>query len=194
MSPLRVRAPGQAPSLGHRYQDFPGGSDGKASVCKVEDLGLIPGSERLLEKGVATHSSILAWRIPWTEELDGLKSMGSQSQTQLSISTLSRFNWGVGSGNWAVCQDHSPPSGLGENGRFLRGGHRPVHPPDTAPTPNRRGSSEAPESCQLPGPHPLARCVPAGAGGLGGDSGGPATPPTLLFREDVVTAHGHLVL
>ena len=31
-----------------------------------------------LEKGMATHSSILAWRTPWTEELDGLQSMGSQ--------------------------------------------------------------------------------------------------------------------
>ena len=31
-----------------------------------------------LEKGMATHSSILAWRIPWTEEPDGLQSMGSQ--------------------------------------------------------------------------------------------------------------------
>ena len=32
---------------------------------------------------MATHSSILAWRIPWTEEPDGLQSMGSQSQTRL---------------------------------------------------------------------------------------------------------------
>ena len=31
-----------------------------------------------LEKGMATHSSILAWRTPWTEELGGLQSMGSQ--------------------------------------------------------------------------------------------------------------------
>ena len=31
-----------------------------------------------LEEGMATHSSILAWRIPWTEEPDGLQSMGSQ--------------------------------------------------------------------------------------------------------------------
>ena len=31
-----------------------------------------------LEKGMATHSSILAWRIPWTEEPGGLQSMGSQ--------------------------------------------------------------------------------------------------------------------
>ena len=36
------------------------------------------GQEDPLEKGMATHSSILAWRIPWTEELGGLQSMGSQ--------------------------------------------------------------------------------------------------------------------
>ena len=36
------------------------------------------GQEDTLEKGMATHSSILAWRIPWTEELGGLQSMGSQ--------------------------------------------------------------------------------------------------------------------
>ena len=36
------------------------------------------GQEDPLEKGKATHSSILAWRIPWTEELGGLQSMGSQ--------------------------------------------------------------------------------------------------------------------
>ena len=34
--------------------------------------------ENPLEKGMATHSSILAWRIPWTEEPGGLQSMGSQ--------------------------------------------------------------------------------------------------------------------
>ena len=36
------------------------------------------GKGDLLEKGMAAHSSILAWRIPWTEETDGLQSMGSQ--------------------------------------------------------------------------------------------------------------------
>ena len=36
------------------------------------------GWEDLLEKGMAKHSSILAWEITWTEELDGLQSMGSQ--------------------------------------------------------------------------------------------------------------------
>ena len=37
--------------------------------------------ENLLEKGMATHSSILAWGIPWAEEPGGLQSMGSQSRT-----------------------------------------------------------------------------------------------------------------
>ena len=36
------------------------------------------GQEDPLETGMATHSSILAWRIPWTEEPDGLQSMGLQ--------------------------------------------------------------------------------------------------------------------
>ena len=51
-----------------------GGSEVKASACNVGDLGSIPGSE----KEMATHSSILVWRIPWTEEPGGLQSMGSQ--------------------------------------------------------------------------------------------------------------------
>ena len=42
-------------------------------------IGKIP-----LEKGMATHSSLFVWEIPWTEELGGLHSVGSQSQTQLS--------------------------------------------------------------------------------------------------------------
>ena len=43
------------------------------------------GQEDPLEKGMATHSSILAWRTPWTEEPGGPQSMGSQnSWTQLS--------------------------------------------------------------------------------------------------------------
>ena len=37
------------------------------------------GQDNPLEKGMATPSSILAWEIPWTEELNGLQSMGSQS-------------------------------------------------------------------------------------------------------------------
>ena len=50
----------------------------KASVYNVGDLGSIPGSGRSLEKEMATHSSTLAWRIPWMEEPDRLQSMGSQ--------------------------------------------------------------------------------------------------------------------
>ena len=57
---------------------FPGGSDGKESACKAGDPGLIPGSGRSPEEGMATHSSILAWRIPWTEEPGGLKFMELQ--------------------------------------------------------------------------------------------------------------------
>ena len=45
------------------FLGFPGGSDGKESICHVGDLGLIFGLEDPLEKGKATHSSILAWRI-----------------------------------------------------------------------------------------------------------------------------------
>ena len=57
---------------------FPGSSVSKESVCSAGDLGLIPESERPLEKEMANHSSILAWKIPWTEEPSGLQSMGSQ--------------------------------------------------------------------------------------------------------------------
>ena len=46
------------------------------------------GQEDPLEKGMATHSSILAWRIPWTEESGGLQSTGSQSQIQLNNFTF----------------------------------------------------------------------------------------------------------
>ena len=53
---------------------FPGGSTDKESACNAGDLGW----EKPLEKGIATHSSILAWRIPWTEEPGGLQLMGSQ--------------------------------------------------------------------------------------------------------------------
>ena len=47
---------------------FSGGSDGKASAYNAGDLGLIPGSGRSSGEELATHSSTLAWKIPWTEE------------------------------------------------------------------------------------------------------------------------------
>ena len=52
--------------------DFPGGSDNKESAFSVGDLGSIPGLGRSPAKEMATHSSILAWRIPWTEEPGGV--------------------------------------------------------------------------------------------------------------------------
>ena len=61
---------------------FPGGSDSKESTCNAEsgfDTWVGKGS---LEEGMATHSSILSWRIPWTEEPGGLQSMGSQRHNQ----------------------------------------------------------------------------------------------------------------
>ena len=43
---------------------FPGGSDSKGATCNAGDLGLISGWEDPLEEGMATHSSVIAWRIP----------------------------------------------------------------------------------------------------------------------------------
>ena len=51
---------------------FRGGSDGKEFTCNAL------GQEDPLEKGIATHSSMLAWEISWTEETGGLQSVGSQ--------------------------------------------------------------------------------------------------------------------
>ena len=61
-------------------RDFLGGQDDKASAYSAGDLGSIPGLgiSDPLEKEVATHSSTLAWKIPWTEEPGGLQSTGSQ--------------------------------------------------------------------------------------------------------------------
>ena len=64
---------------------FLGGSVVKNPPAKQETQVQSLGGEDPLEKEMATYSSILAWEIPWTEELDGLQSVGSQkSQIQLS--------------------------------------------------------------------------------------------------------------
>ena len=61
---------------------------GKESTCQAEDVVSNLGLEDSLEKEMATHSSILAWRIPWTEEPSGVQSTGlKKSQTQLSNQT-----------------------------------------------------------------------------------------------------------
>ena len=72
---------------GGNVMDFPGGASGKEPpyhagevrtyAGDIRDVGSIPGSGRSPEEGMATHSSILAWRIQWTEEPGRLQSMGS---------------------------------------------------------------------------------------------------------------------
>ena len=60
--------------------DFPGGSVVKnppAIAEDAKDVSLIPGWVDPLAQEMATHFSMLSWKIPWTEEPDGLKSMGS---------------------------------------------------------------------------------------------------------------------
>ena len=69
--------------LSHSY--IPTRLSGKESICQAGDVGSSLGREDPLEKEMATHSSIIAWEIPWTEETGGLQSRGSQkSQTGLS--------------------------------------------------------------------------------------------------------------
>ena len=64
---------------------FPHSSVGKESVYNAEDPISIPGLRRSLEKEMAAHSSILACRIPWTEEPGRLYSpWGHDSETQLN--------------------------------------------------------------------------------------------------------------
>ena len=57
---------------------LPGCPGSKESACNIGDQVSIPGLQDPLEKEMATHSSILAWRIPWTEEPGRLQSMGLQ--------------------------------------------------------------------------------------------------------------------
>ena len=57
---------------------FPGGSDSKQSAHSAGDQGSTPGWGRSPGEGNGYHSSILVWRIPWTEEPGGLQSMRSQ--------------------------------------------------------------------------------------------------------------------
>ena len=61
------------------YLGFLGGSDGKESTCNAGDSGSIPGLGQSPGEEGGTHSSILAWRIPWTEEPGGLEPTGSKT-------------------------------------------------------------------------------------------------------------------
>ena len=64
-----------------RHWGFHGGSDDKESACNAGDPGSIPGSRRSPKKEMTSHSSILAWKIPRTEEPGGLQA---KSRTRLN--------------------------------------------------------------------------------------------------------------
>ena len=76
-------------ALLHLNNNFPGGSDGKESACSVGDPGQYLGWEDPLEEDMTTHSSILAWRIPWTEDLAGYSSWGGKESDTTERLTLS---------------------------------------------------------------------------------------------------------
>ena len=70
---------------GPRAVGFPGGSESKESACNARDLVQSLGWEDPLEEGMAAHSSILAWQIPWTEEPGGfMVHWVAKSRTPLS--------------------------------------------------------------------------------------------------------------
>ena len=56
----------------------------------------IPGGEDPLEEGMDTHSSILDWRIPWTEEPSGLQSIGSQKSDMTEVTQQARMQLNYG--------------------------------------------------------------------------------------------------
>ena len=71
-------------------KDFPGGTSVKnppASAGDTRHAGSVPGLGKSLGEGAAIHSSILAWRIPWTEEPGGLQSIGLQENQTLNSNT-----------------------------------------------------------------------------------------------------------
>ena len=65
----------------------PGGSMVKNLSVNAGDVGLMSGQEDPLEKEMATHFSILAWEISWTEELGRLQSIGSQKDRSLWLNS-----------------------------------------------------------------------------------------------------------
>ena len=68
------------------FLGFPGGTDGKESACQAGSWVLSLCQEDPMEKGMATHSSILAWRTPWEEEPGWLQSMGPHRV---------EYHWGI---------------------------------------------------------------------------------------------------
>ena len=67
---------------------LPGASAGKESACDTKDPVQPLGQEHPLEEGMATHSSILAWRIPWTEESVGYSPWGHKESDMTEKLTM----------------------------------------------------------------------------------------------------------
>ena len=72
---------------------FLSGSDSKESACNAGDPGLILESERYPGEGKGYHSSLLAWRIPWTEEPAGYNPWGCKQSDMPERLTLSIFHF-----------------------------------------------------------------------------------------------------
>ena len=72
---------------------FPGGSDGNESACNAGHPALQSlGQEDLQQKGKATYSGILSWRIPWTDSLVGYSPWGCKESDTTERLTLSHFH------------------------------------------------------------------------------------------------------
>ena len=103
---------------------LPGNSDGKELACNAEDPGLTPGWEDPLEKGMKTHSSILAWRIPWTEEPDGYSPwIWKESNRVKSFSHVQLFvtPWMVAYQAPGPCDFPGKNTGVGCDNLLLQG-------------------------------------------------------------------------
>ena len=70
---------------------FPGDSDDNEFACGAVDLGWPWGPEGPLEKAIATHSSILAWRIPWTEEPSGRQTVHGVAELDMTEQLTQMF-------------------------------------------------------------------------------------------------------
>ena len=79
---------------------FLGSSNGKESTCNARDQVQTLSQEDPLKKGMATHCSVFPWRIPWTKELGGLWSMGSQRV---------EHNWATNTGQLSSCATTTEP-------------------------------------------------------------------------------------
>ena len=91
------------------YWGFPGGSMVKNLPSVQETQVRSLGQEYPLEKEMTIHSSILAWKTPWTEEPSGLESMGSQRVRQDSVTKQQQITALLTLGTGVVWQVSYPP-------------------------------------------------------------------------------------